>query len=240
MKQGTHKDVITNVSSSNDSRIETYLSNLYGDKTNYKFLGNVETKILTSKNYSQSSVYNTFINQSGISTELVYASTVCSELADSILMRNYSEYKSEINTNHANINQIFNVAMIIAVNKGYYVHGTAGDKTDELVTDTFKFYKSSYKGSMKTKNLVDKVKDAVDNKEYMLFETPDHSMVSIGYSTYKYSYETTSGILWWKKTVTKEKTFDFIIVNDGWSNYYEYSYYSEDKLSGCNIVRVNK
>lgn len=240
--EGTSENVICNVDSSQDKKAQEYIDGKYGSKKNYKFIGLVKSICVKSNNQNQSVLISNYLSTTGASAYQFNAGC-CSQVAGAIMTKNFDElFDTEVDTKGSSVQAIFNNVMTISWSKGYYKSesGTSADKVDDMVTKTFEYYGSLFKGNRDKKDLMATIKSKTNDDRTLIFGTSDHSMVCTGYATYQYSYETTTGALWWKKKVTKIVNVDFIIVNDGWSSRYDYSLYPADLLGGCDNVKVDE
>lgn len=112
------------------------------------------------------------------------------------------------------------------MDNGYYSvdDGTEQTKLDSLVTGSFSLYGSSNKGNNDYFNLYSTICSKVDSGVPVLFSIVGHTMVACGYVTYTTTYTTSSGKV-------QTATDNFVIVNDGWSNTRQYSYFPEASIS---------
>lgn len=211
--EGTASDVLTSTDA-----VEEYLTEEYADYDDVTISAGAETKIDT-KNYSQSKLNSYYKSVTGDTV-----SGTCSEVATLSLIEFYSELE-EFFTN-SSYQDTFVDILTIALNEGYYTvdDGTQQTKLDSLVTDSFSFYGSSNEGNNDYFNLYSTICEKVDEGVPVLFDITGHTMVACGYVTYTTTYTKSNG-------KTKTVTDDFVIVNDGWSNDRQYSYFPEALIS---------
>lgn len=198
--------------------VEQYLKDKYGDSSAKITAGT--PVVLNTQNYSQTTLNNYYKTETGTAV-----SGTCSEVAATSLIEFYKGVDNF--TTNADHRDTFVDILDMALDKGYYSveDGTAQNKLDSLVTKSFGLYGSSNKGNNDYFNIYKTLCEKVrDDDVPVLFSIIGHTMVGCGYVTYTTTYTTSSG-------ATKTATDNFIIVNDGWSNTRQYSYFPEELVS---------
>lgn len=217
----------------NDSQVEEYIRSQFSGKADLTISRYGSDVKLNTKNFSQSYLNSYYKQLTGIDVD-----GSCSIVAIMSVIEYYDRVKNQIDIGTPE--DAFVVIMKIAIeNKWTDSHkkdgGTSDTKRDNIMTASFKYYGSKNEGNNDYFDLYDKIKSEVGSNRPSVFSIIGHSMVAAGYRRYKVQYTNTSGALWWKKTVTKTEYVDFVIVNDGWSNIRQYSYFPVDKIS-TNII----
>jgi|GEM_PF-2508291 len=204
-------------------------------------------KRLDTKNYSQNTMnyyYNNIFSTSIGGT--------CTIVAATSIMEYFSRVKNEFEFNKVytlyvngivtyNIQNekdafvgIYKIAkasgMILPFNKG-----TLSPDHNILINRTFSFFESNNTGTDHL-DVFDTVVSETKAGRPVLFNVSNHTMVATGFRKYFVSYTETTGALWWKKTVNVYVTEGVLVVNDGWSNVNQYSYYLERDIPDANLL----
>lgn len=100
--------------------------------------------------------------------------------------------------------------------------GTEKEDDDDCLSLSFSTYGSTRTGNSNWWLLENNIKDAVNGNTPIMLSLTNHSVVVVGKTKYSVSYKKTytTGMWWWKETVTEIVTEDeeFVIVNDGWGS----------------------
>lgn len=213
--QGTSSDVLQSLGSVVDQIYGSYKSclgltiNIAGGKR------------LNSPNVSQSLMNEAYNNSS---KKIVTVTGTCSEVAVLMLVKSYGFASTY--TNEAAFIEIMN----IAIDNNYWKNGTAVSNIDNLATKSFTHFLSKKRGNNDILNMYNTIKSEVDEGKTSVFSCSNHSMLAVGYISFEVSYYTLFlNIKNWK--IWHSATFDYIIVNDGWStattdiDSLQYSYY---------------
>lgn len=208
---GTSSDVLTSTAS-----VKQYLRDKYGDDAT--IVAGEETKINTS-NYCQTYLNSYYKTTTGTAVE-----GTCSEVAATSLIEFYSDLDGF--TTNSSFEDTFVDIVNIALAEGYYEvgEGTSQTELDNLLEDSFEYYGSSNGADNDYFNLYKTICSKVNSGVPVLFSIIGHTMVACGYVTYTTTYTSSKN----KETTA---TDNFIIVNDGWSNSRQYSYFPEDSIS---------
>jgi hypothetical protein len=201
-------------------------------------------KKLDTKNYSQYTLNQFYNNQ-----EQASISGTCAIVATTSIMEYYSRVKNEFQFNQeytygsvtkdvqdyrdafVGIYKIAETGGIILPFNG----GTLSPDHSVLLNRSFSFFDSN-NTSTDHLDVFDTVEDEVKAGRPVLFNVSDHAMVATGVRKYFVSYTETTGALWWKKTVNVYETVGVLVVNDGWSNTDQYSYYLETDIPDVNLI----
>lgn len=121
--------------------------------------------------------------------------------------------------------------------------GTLSTSHAGILWDSYSFFGSNNTATGKL-NVFDTVVSETNAGRPILFNVSNHTMVATGYKKYQVSYTETTGILWWKKTVTVNETEGVLVVNDGWGSSPRYTYFLESDIPSINLfyiaVRTNE
>ncbi len=209
------------------SKVEDYLKNLYPSATSISFRQNTEVK-LNSKNHSQDSCfeyYKTTANRG--STQDLSADGTCWATAVSSIVEYYNK------------NSLYRYTDFYrsAIDDARYNHYVCFDNcagglwtfyNDDVLAHTFNKFGISGKTCTNYKNnIYNKLVKEINENDVTLFGTPNHAMCGCGYTSWTVTYKVAAGPAVPQIVVTH----NFVIVNDTWSNYRQYSYYPATKIN---------
>lgn len=202
------------------NNIEEYFIEKY-NKT-VEFNEDVDKRVCISdvENFDQN-VLNDYINeQKGFKEEKDKIDGTCTIVACLGIVNYYGNVLGEAEITDSTSDMFVNI-WDACKKKGYTTKksGTENGMVNNCVSKAFDTYDISRHGNTEWYYLLKKTRKSIDNRQPLVFDLIDHSTVAIGYTTFKYTYEKKEkyGFLGMKtRTVTKEGTESFIILNDGW------------------------
>ncbi|MDR2267068.1 MAG: hypothetical protein LBE09_05755 [Christensenellaceae bacterium] len=182
------------------TEVTNFLVNHYGES--YSCSEFKSSMILNRPNIKQSTMNDQFKYLTGMSV-----TGTCSEVATTQLIKSYgyaSTYGYPSTYKHI---------MTIAKDKKYWTSaGTASNKIDSLVTDSFKFFGSKKRGNNDYLNIYSTITKYINQNKTLLFSCSDHTMHVVGYATWEVRYK--QNVLGTNKYYRINE--HFVVVNDGW------------------------
>lgn len=211
------------------------------DKNNFK-IEKVNEKYVAAENMSQYFLNNNYNEKNPMRDSkgivIKYTGT-CSEVAATMANKFYakSQYANgnatnysvfESNIDYAVENEFFPVYTTTCYDSQYSTYlyhyeqyGTKYLKVKDIFENSLSEMGINYDIWVNDTNVVQGIKDFTNDSrggKTQILGIQGHALLSAGYVDIEYSYTVQTGILWWKKTVTKYSTDTFIVVCDGWSN----------------------
>lgn len=190
---------------------------------------NRKPTILSSKNYSQSSL-NDYYNKYYLPNNVKKINGTCGIVSTLTALEFYSRKHPgifSINNPYYSFVRIFN-----RTKEDGYIDSTSGvsaskmgwiiyNAFDEIIGNTNEFTTSN-----NGYNILAKIRNEINSGRVMPFTIPGHSMVARGlaYFDIKYSFK-------WSPSTVVTQTVEFIIVNEGWYSGNHLSYYPAHKIS---------
>ena len=205
-----------------------YLKKKYGSNSNepwsdisvYK---GKETKINTP-NYSQDRLNNYYNNHYARNYSEKVNGT-CWAVSTMQLLRNYNAKKKP--------EDIF--VDVINTTKSRKIEGPNFSNSDILVNYMFSKYNMKYEADNDRYDIYKELKNEINNKRSLIFKMSDHRVTAAGYVTYTiYGYRNTP---WGKRHYSEQE--NFVIINDGWSDIRQYSYFPESEIGTTIFSRWN-